>query len=365
MWPLWKIFTDNWDIILMYPVLFAAAVFIGWLSGWAVVRIVYNQRLAHQADMIANLRAVLEEKLPASFLPPIKRNRGVSFPLILVGLGLAFVGIAIATGGAVWQMWRVPFAAEAAPTVPIRPAILPGPGSPLAREVEAFLAKRGKAPKWNTDANGPATVGLASLGPSDTEFISRWDASLGSWPTENDGFTRAQVYLFPKRKPDFRLQFDKEKFRGEVDELQTTFIQKMGGMLKMSEELFASPGTQGNKEKILKIDALYQELDSLLFVRNGQSDGTLFDKSNYKELLMGALLDDWQTNWVNYRVAFADLKRAIALLEQTRRYPDNTELISLASNIGPQNELFRDRMSALRGWLIRENQCIEMLISVI
>jgi hypothetical protein len=80
---------------------------------------------------------------------------------------------------------------------------------------------------------------------------------------------------------------------------------------------------------------------------------------------MGALLDDWQTNWVNYRVAFADLKRAIALLEQTRRYPDNTELISLASNIGPQNELFRDRMSALRGWLIRENQCIEMLISVI
>jgi hypothetical protein len=104
MGPVWKILTDNWDIILMYPVLFAAAVFIGWLSGWAVIRVVYNQRLAHQADMITNLRAVLEEKLPASFLPPIKRNRGMSFPLILAGLGLAFVGIAIAIGGAVWQM---------------------------------------------------------------------------------------------------------------------------------------------------------------------------------------------------------------------------------------------------------------------
>ena len=66
MGPLWKILADNWDIILMYPVLFAAAVFIGWLAGWAVIRVVYNQRLAHQADMITNLRAVLEEKLPAT-----------------------------------------------------------------------------------------------------------------------------------------------------------------------------------------------------------------------------------------------------------------------------------------------------------
>jgi branched-subunit amino acid ABC-type transport system permease component len=73
--PLWKILTDNWDIILMYPVLFAAAVFIGWLAGWTIIRLVYNQRLAHQADMITNLRAVLEEKLPASFLPPIKQSR--------------------------------------------------------------------------------------------------------------------------------------------------------------------------------------------------------------------------------------------------------------------------------------------------
>jgi hypothetical protein len=106
MGPLWKIFTDNRDIILMYPVLFAAAVFIGWLAGWAIIRLVYNQRLAHQADMIANLRAVLEEKLPTSFLPPIKRSGPMSLPLILGGLILVLIGLLIAASGVGWQMYR-------------------------------------------------------------------------------------------------------------------------------------------------------------------------------------------------------------------------------------------------------------------
>lgn len=64
-----------------------------------MVRLVYNQRLAHQQDMITNLRAVLEEKLPVSFLPPIQRKRSkqMSFGLILifVGLGAALLGAII------------------------------------------------------------------------------------------------------------------------------------------------------------------------------------------------------------------------------------------------------------------------------
>jgi hypothetical protein len=104
MGPLWKIFTDNRDIILMAPGVFLAAIALGWLAGWMVIRLVYNQRLAHQQDMIAKLRGILEEKLPASFLPQPKRSKLMSFPLIFGGLGLAFIGLSLAAVGAIWQM---------------------------------------------------------------------------------------------------------------------------------------------------------------------------------------------------------------------------------------------------------------------
>ncbi|QWG21054.1 hypothetical protein KMZ93_13375 [Bradyrhizobium sediminis] len=96
---LWTIVTDNWAIIMMAPVLFVAALFLGWLAGWMVIRLVYNQRLAHQADMITNLRAVLEEKLPPSFLPLNyqKRSKRMSFGLVLIffGIGAALLGALI------------------------------------------------------------------------------------------------------------------------------------------------------------------------------------------------------------------------------------------------------------------------------
>jgi hypothetical protein len=99
MGTFWKIFADNRAIIMMAPGLFAAALALGWLAGWVVIRLVYNQRLAHQQDMITNLRAVLEEKLPASFLPPPlrKHSRQMSFGLILifVGIGAALLGALI------------------------------------------------------------------------------------------------------------------------------------------------------------------------------------------------------------------------------------------------------------------------------
>jgi hypothetical protein len=99
----WKFIVDNWDIILMYRALFAGAVIVGWLAGWAIIQLIYNQRLAHQADMIVKLRAILEEKLPSSFLPQPKRSRPMSFALILGGIGLAFAGLAMATAGVFWQ----------------------------------------------------------------------------------------------------------------------------------------------------------------------------------------------------------------------------------------------------------------------
>jgi hypothetical protein len=117
---LWKIITDNWGIILMAPAAFLAAVFLGSLIGWMVVRLVYNQRLAHQQDMITKLRAILEEKLPASFLPPPKRNR-----TIFGGLGLAVIGLTMVALGTLWKWEPKPGEQKASITevLPINPLV--------------------------------------------------------------------------------------------------------------------------------------------------------------------------------------------------------------------------------------------------
>jgi hypothetical protein len=138
MGPLWKIFTDNRDIIMMAPGLFLAAIATGWLAGWVVIRLVYNQRLAHQQDMIAKLRAVLEEKLPASFLPSPKQSRPMLLPLILSGLGLAFIGLGMAATGVYWQGSEKPALTSALP-IPEGPLPVPVPtvdvmGRPLPKD---------------------------------------------------------------------------------------------------------------------------------------------------------------------------------------------------------------------------------------
>jgi hypothetical protein len=99
-----RLIADKWDIVMMYPGLFAAVFGLGFLVGIAVTRIFLNERLVGQQNDIAKLRAILEEKLPASFLPTSKRSRPMSFPFILGGLGLALIGIAIAIGGVLWTM---------------------------------------------------------------------------------------------------------------------------------------------------------------------------------------------------------------------------------------------------------------------
>jgi hypothetical protein len=286
------------------------------------------------------------------------RNLGIALTVVsFVALGIG-IWIIISTK----SEGITPVAANAANS-----AVENGPNSPLAKAVDAFLAKTGKTAHWNETIDGHQYVGFGSFtGIRDDETITYWDyASLGPWPTSQDKFGDSWLRALPKKRPNFKLQSDRENFRAEVGELQKILNRKMVTMLNLSDDLFASPVSQDSKEKISKIENIYQEVGSALFIRTDHSSGTLFDKSNYKELLMGAVSDDWQTYWKDYHEAFVDLKRVIALIEQARKYPDNTELTTLTSNIETENELFRDRTRALRFWLGRENQCIELLIAAI
>src|SRR6266478_4117828 len=54
----WKIISDNWGVVAMAPIPFLAAIASGIFVGWIVVQLIYNTRLAHQQDVINNLRAV-------------------------------------------------------------------------------------------------------------------------------------------------------------------------------------------------------------------------------------------------------------------------------------------------------------------
>jgi len=56
----------NWGVVMTAPLPFLAALASGVFISWVVVRLIYNTRITHHQDVINNLRAVLEEKLPAS-----------------------------------------------------------------------------------------------------------------------------------------------------------------------------------------------------------------------------------------------------------------------------------------------------------
>jgi hypothetical protein len=245
------------------------------------------------------------------------------------------------------------------------------PPDSLVSAVDTFLAKKGKIPKWNRDASGPPTVGLATLGAPDVEFISVWDyASLGPWPTEDDGFNRAQLYLLPKKLPNFKLQSDRENFRIEVGALQKILNQRIGSIVRLSQSLASiSPTPENGNEfqiKLSQISEIYQEVDGLLFVRGSSGNGTFFDDSSYKDLLMGVLPDDWQVQWVNYKVTLSEFKKALAFMQGAQRHPEDAELVRLANmNMGIPKDQFLQQTGRLRDWLTRTNQSIDLLISAI
>lgn len=88
------------------PIAFVAALCIGVAIGWVVIGLIYNQRLTHYQELIANYRDVLEEKLPARALRPLatKRSKQMSFGLILIFGG----AIAVLIGALLVSLDRSP-----------------------------------------------------------------------------------------------------------------------------------------------------------------------------------------------------------------------------------------------------------------
>jgi hypothetical protein len=138
-----RIVAENWSVLTSAPVAFVAALCLGAVAGWIVVGLIYNQRLTHYQELIANYRDVLEDKLPARALGPFptKRSKQMSFGLILifVGIGAALIGAVVVASD------RSPSPSAPAPkiatgtAVAVAPAIaapvLPtAPAPPSARE---------------------------------------------------------------------------------------------------------------------------------------------------------------------------------------------------------------------------------------
>jgi hypothetical protein len=89
----WQALADKWDIIMMAPQAFLAAIGIGAIGGWLLVRIIYNNRLTHYQELIANYRDFLEDKIPARALRPfpIKRSKQMSLGLVFIFVGISAV----------------------------------------------------------------------------------------------------------------------------------------------------------------------------------------------------------------------------------------------------------------------------------
>jgi hypothetical protein len=91
-----KIIAEKWDIIWMYPGLFAAVCGLGFCIGLGLTRIFLNERLARHEIRIADLQGVLDGKIPPGFI----RTKIKSTPMVTAGLLLALAGLVIAAIGA-------------------------------------------------------------------------------------------------------------------------------------------------------------------------------------------------------------------------------------------------------------------------
>jgi hypothetical protein len=127
-----RIVAENWSVLMTAPVAFLAVLCLGGASVWIVVSLIYDQRLTHYQELIANYRDVLEEKLPVRALRPFpsKRSKKMSLGLILIFGG----AVAVVIGALFVSLDRSPSPPKVVSFGPIQPthpavAAIPGAGS--------------------------------------------------------------------------------------------------------------------------------------------------------------------------------------------------------------------------------------------
>jgi hypothetical protein len=248
---------------------------------------------------------------------------------------------------------------------------------PLARAVDAFLAKQGKAPRWGQTAGGPATVGLGSgTGLPDDIYITFWGASLGPWPTVQDGFTNAQLRRFPTKAPKFTTQYDREKYRLAVDDLSKIINQDIGELVRLSMNISGSRpvvspnspnGTDQPLETLRRMSSIFQDVHARIFNRGNGSDRSLFDQyPSYKEELLDILPDGWDPIVGAYNVALQQFIGAVMLLRGAERHLDDRELYNMAThNLDGYQEALQKATGPLRDWAIDTNSRIDLTIKAI
>jgi hypothetical protein len=161
-----RIIAEKWDIIWMYPGLFAAVCVLGFCIGLGLTRIFLNERLARHEIRIADLQGVLDGKIPPGFV----RSRTTSMQFVVAGLVLAFVGLVVAAIGVFsTSMASTPkttkISASLTPaTSPEVPRLLPDDDGPIKWYPGSYLLGAGGDPVVIT------TLQFTGLNTSD-EFI--------------------------------------------------------------------------------------------------------------------------------------------------------------------------------------------------
>jgi hypothetical protein len=290
-------------------------------------------------------------------------------------------GLAIALCGVIWQMSK-----PALPVVATHIQLGPEPvkqspepakqpqssGNPLIDAVNSFLAKSGKTTNWDVRNSNPA-VSLQDNSDGLGPYISRWDVSLGPWPTVSDGFTANQLRRLPPKVPNLRLQSQKETLSAATEDFSKIINRKIGGMTARSDNVAGvHPIIGANRdrgaieplEKLQKLRAEYNEIHNVLFARGSEGNGTFFENysSIYSELLRGLMPDNWQPVWEAYNVALLNLTRSVELLQTAEKQAENRSLYEQATaNIEPYQSAFVQANAALRGWADQASKRAEMM----
>jgi hypothetical protein len=297
-----------------------------------------------------------------------RRSRSLGIALIIISFISLGVGLWIVISAKPESIGRNIAVAAAQPGA--TPSV-PATGNPLLDKINEFLSRNGKTAELSRH-EGLVQIGDENNGKG--PFITYWDSSLGAWPepTTSSGFSANQLRRFPQKVPRFTTSFDKEKFRGALDDLSTT-INKINPIYTISTYLvnrfpFIDPIAEMSLAKVVEqtkqIKEMSADLDRAFFADSGAK---FFGKYRpYAAELSGTLPEGWQTVFTNYKTELRSFVNAVALIEDAEKHADNPDLRAhAAQNVEPTQLRFWQAVSALRDMMVDCNRRIDMMARAI